>query len=104
MRLWYVLLVLAACITALTPLAYASPPDPSWIEGMYDGDDFDHVVVTITSFVGAVVSLPLCDVAPSQVAVASATPADESAVSTPAFSSPHTRAPPASYNKSLLAA
>lgn len=96
MRLRYVLLVLAACITVLTPLAYASPPDPSWIKGVYDDDDFDNVVVIVTSGVGAVASQPPCDVDPSQVAVASATPADESAVSTPALWSPQTRAPPAS--------
>jgi len=96
MRLRYVLLIQAACIMALTPLAYASPPDPSWIMGVYDDDDFDNVVVIVTSGVSAVPSQPLWDAAPSQVAVASATPADESAVSTPALWSPQTRAPPAS--------
>ncbi len=96
MRLGYISLVLAACITALTPLAYASPPDPAWIKGLYDDDDFDNVVVIVTSGVSAVASQPLWDVAPSQVAVASSIQTDESAVSTPALWSPRTRAPPAS--------
>ena len=30
-------------------LAYASPPDPSWIPGIYDDADFDDVVGLATS-------------------------------------------------------
>jgi len=45
--------LLLLMIPLLTPMAYASPPDPSWIHGMYDGGDFDDVVVLVTS--GAVV-------------------------------------------------
>ena len=44
-----VLLLLSA---VLTPMAYASPPDPSWIRGIYDDGDFDNVVVLITSAAG----------------------------------------------------
>jgi hypothetical protein len=33
-----------ACILTLTPLAYASPPDPTWQLGFFDDDDFDEVV------------------------------------------------------------
>jgi len=29
---------------ALVPLAYASPPDPLWIAGIYDAADYDDVV------------------------------------------------------------
>src|SRR5215471_11012235 len=28
----------------LPPIAFASPPDPSWIAGIYDGDDGDDIV------------------------------------------------------------
>lgn len=35
-------------LVALRTLAYASPPDPSWIEGIWDDDDFDDVVNLIT--------------------------------------------------------
>jgi len=41
-----ILLVIALCIV-LTPLAAASPPDPTWIPGLYDGGDFDDVVIQI---------------------------------------------------------
>jgi len=33
-------------------LAYASPPDPSWIPGMYDDRDFDDVVGMVTDAAG----------------------------------------------------
>jgi len=44
-KLIFPLLLLAA----LPVMAYASPPDPSWIGGMYDDADFDDVVVLVTS-------------------------------------------------------
>ena len=33
----------------LVVLAYASPPDPWWVPGLYDGADFDDVVALVTS-------------------------------------------------------
>src|SRR5215831_11565618 len=47
-------LFLVAFILALTPLAYDSPPDPTWQLAFFDDDDFDEVVGYITS----AVSLP----------------------------------------------
>jgi hypothetical protein len=43
-----ILLILAALATT-SSLAYASPPDPSWISGIYDDADFDDVVGLATS-------------------------------------------------------
>ncbi|HXJ83050.1 MAG TPA: hypothetical protein VMS64_30725 [Candidatus Methylomirabilis sp.] len=46
-------LVAVVSVTATLPaIAYASPPDPSWIRGIYDDGDFDNVVVLITSATG----------------------------------------------------
>jgi hypothetical protein len=45
-------LFLVACVLTLTPLAYASPPDPTWQLGFFDDDDFDEVVGYITSATG----------------------------------------------------
>ena len=45
-------LVLVAFILALTPLAHARPPDPTWLSGISDDDDFDDVVVYLTSAAG----------------------------------------------------
>ena len=42
-------LALLCSSVAVLPLAYASPPDSSWIRGLYDGADFDDVVVLLTS-------------------------------------------------------
>jgi len=39
----------AILLAGLTPLAYADPPDPAWISGYWDDDDFDTVVDFITT-------------------------------------------------------
>src|SRR5262249_31479641 len=36
-------------VAALPAFAYASPPDPSWIPGLYDDADYDDVVGLATS-------------------------------------------------------
>jgi len=41
-----VLLAIALCIL-LNPLAAASPPDATWIPGIYDAADFDDVVIRL---------------------------------------------------------
>jgi hypothetical protein len=41
--------VLLVVLVALTPLAYASPPDPVWVGGFFDDDDNDNGVFLITS-------------------------------------------------------
>lgn len=49
-RLVVVLLLLAP--VALPGLAHASPPDPTWIPGIYDDGDGDDVVSLIASGTG----------------------------------------------------
>ena len=44
-----VALVLVGLILWLTPAAYADPPDPTWLGGYWDDDDFDTVVVFLAS-------------------------------------------------------
>jgi hypothetical protein len=66
----------AFALLALVPLAHASPPDPIWIAGIYDGDDFDEVVSMLTgNDVGPPVQLTgtvpfLAVSAPARVSVA----------------------------------
>ena len=43
---------LLVVLVGLVPLAHASPPDPTWIAGLYDDDDYDDVVLAVTSGVG----------------------------------------------------
>jgi hypothetical protein len=38
---------LAAVLLGLVPAAYANPPDPTWLSGYWDDDDFDDVVILI---------------------------------------------------------
>src|SRR5262249_51518954 len=47
-------LVVIAALSTLTPLADASVPDPSWIGGLYDDNDFDDVVDFATSTASSV--------------------------------------------------
>jgi hypothetical protein len=61
------LLVLALALLALTPLAYASPPDPVWIPGFFDDGDNDDAVFLITSSSAALDPFPLNDSAPTSV-------------------------------------
>ena len=55
-RVALVLLLLLG-LSGLTPFAYATPPDPSWVRGIYDDADYDDVVVLITS--AAAVATPV---------------------------------------------
>ena len=51
--------LLVGLVVALTPIAWASPTDPSWINGVYDDGDFDDVVVYLTSGTIAIPALLL---------------------------------------------
>jgi hypothetical protein len=48
-RFWVALLTLAL-VALLRPLAQASPGDPVWIAGFYDGADFDDVVSLLITY------------------------------------------------------
>jgi hypothetical protein len=53
-------LLLLVPLVWLTPLAYASPPDQTWIGGLYDDADYDDVVLLAMSL-----ALALGDLAPA---------------------------------------
>jgi len=42
-------LIIVALFVGLPPAAFADPPDPTWIGGYWDDDDFDNVVDAITT-------------------------------------------------------
>ena len=44
-----VTLLLLFALIAAVPLAAASPPDPTWIPGVYDSADLDDVVLAVIS-------------------------------------------------------
>ena len=53
-------LLLLVPLIWLTPLAYASPPDQTWIGGFYDDADYDDVVLLALSL-----AVALADTAPA---------------------------------------
>lgn len=87
-------LFLIAAIVTLTPLAQASPPDPSWIKGVYDDDDFDNVVIAVTSAVSTVELAPLLGVAPTEIVLGFVTAADEAQTLPASLAVFQVRAPP----------
>jgi hypothetical protein len=88
--------ILLLAVGTLTSLAYASPPDPSWIGGIYDGADYDDVVDMITSAAAATAPVFVVDVRliPPLAGLAPQHPEDP--VPTLPFSPLQSRAPPAS--------
>jgi hypothetical protein len=38
---------------ALVPIAYASPPDPTYLAGIWDNADYDDIIILVTSASGS---------------------------------------------------
>ncbi len=89
-----VILLLIGLMAALAPLAHASPPDQTWLAGLYDNGDYDDVILSITSAVSVVESQTSPDIGYGRVIVASVPTIDESPLPTAPLSSSTTRAPP----------
>ena len=89
------LLPLLVAILALpTSLAFASPPDPTWIQGVYDEADFDNIVDLISSSAGVVDPLPVEDRGVTPLAIAVLPEMYERALSMEASALIRPRAPP----------
>lgn len=89
-------LLLFVCLTTVTPLAYASPPDSTWIEGIYDDADGDDVVVSLSWAAWVVELTPLPSLTPLFVAVPFALPGAPRIISRDIRPTPPGRAPPLS--------
>ena len=50
---------LAALVVSVVCLAHASPPDPTWIPGIYDAGDFDDAILTLLSTDGVTITTPV---------------------------------------------
>jgi hypothetical protein len=61
---WLLAVVLAFTLTVLTSLGHASPPDPTWIAGLYDDGDHDDVVLEVVGMVAAPAAEPPQALAP----------------------------------------
>jgi len=87
--------ILFLVLLLLTPMAYSSPPDPTWIHGLYDGEDFDDVVVVITSGAGIVELTPHADLSLALPPIMWDVPSCDGFVSSESTGSLRSRAPPA---------
>jgi hypothetical protein len=63
-----VAMVLIPIALLLTSLAYASPPDPTWVGGFWDDGDFDDVVIAVGSAV-AIPTWKTVDQPPTRIVV-----------------------------------
>jgi hypothetical protein len=95
-RLPVLVVLLLLAVTALVPLAYATPPDPTWIGGFWDDADHDDVIVLITSGVGAIEPHLTPDGSAVHAVVTALPSRDEVLTHSRAGSSSPPRAPPAS--------
>jgi hypothetical protein len=88
-----VVLVLTVPVLVLT-LAYASPPDSSWICGMYDDADYDDVVTLVTSATGHLSPIVPVSYRPAVSSVERVPPFIEPLAVPPSLFSSPSRAPP----------
>ncbi len=75
-------------------LAYANPPDPTWIAGFWDDADYDDVVILITSTASVAETRSLCALEPHWVPIWAIPLADDRLTPSPARPSPQPRGPP----------
>ena len=86
--------LLALLIIVPVTLAHASPPDQTWLAGVYDEADFDDVVVLLTSALEATVSAAAPESGGSLALAPKLCPAMVACpVGAPTYSAP-SRAPP----------
>jgi hypothetical protein len=84
-----------AVLCALAPLTWASPPDPTYVAGFWDNDDYDDVIILATSTIGSIDTHPTSHLTRLLVVVALVLPGEDELLPA-ALLSPHPpRAPPA---------
>ncbi|HXJ83518.1 MAG TPA: hypothetical protein VMS64_33130 [Candidatus Methylomirabilis sp.] len=88
------ILLILATPALLVALAYASPPDPSWIPGIYDDDDYDGIVTLVTSASAHVAPAGPVDSRPTPSSIERVLPLTEHAVFAPSRLARRPRAPP----------
>ena len=87
--------LLVLVLTALGPLASASPPDPGRIGGFYDAADYDDVVLAVTGMDPAPPLGPVFAVEPHAIPIGAVAFPARQAERALALAAPAVRAPPA---------
>jgi hypothetical protein len=84
---------LVVALVSLALLAYASPPDPTYVAGVWDDGDYDDVVLLAASSTSVTDAHTPC-ILPLELVVVIAVSADDQLVGSQPFSSRRSRAPP----------
>jgi hypothetical protein len=90
------ILLISAVLASIPTLAHASPPDPTWIPGIYDDADFDDVVGLVTSATALVEPMDVAALHLASPATSLEGSPRESAPKRLSTATLHARAPPAS--------
>lgn len=93
MCLRFLVPALVGVLACVRTLAYASPPDPTWIGGFWEDDDYDDVVFYTTSF-SAAETAPLRALRPYWTPIRIVPLEAEQSVPIREISAHHTRGPP----------
>jgi predicted membrane channel-forming protein YqfA (hemolysin III family) len=91
LAIWLVVTIL--CV--LVPVAYATPPDPTYVTGLWDNADYDDVVILVTSSIGSTDTRTAGDLVRLLVVVTLVPPGERELPPAPALSPHPPRAPPA---------
>jgi hypothetical protein len=87
-------LLLVGVLGTLVPLAHATPPDPSWVAGLWDDGDRDDAVQAVLDAADATDLNPAVTVDVIHAVTVQHTPAAAPAPATPSSPSYLGRAPP----------
>ena len=93
---WLFVVVLIGLLLVLNPMAFASPPDPSWLGGFWDDADFDDVILHLTGCPAVSADRPILDAAAVATVVGFVLESPEDPLPDRSSFSQGTRAPPAS--------
>jgi len=86
--------LLMGLVVIVTPLAWATPLDPSWTKGMYDDGDFDDLLAYLTSGSAAICTAPVTDGRPMRASHVTDLATTEPIALAPTGSSEAPRGPP----------
>ncbi len=96
--------LLISTLLALRTLAYANPPDPTWMAGFWDDGDYDDSVILITSTPHLVEHQPTPDLGPVHVLVTGLAQLESGSALAPMLPAHDPRGPPSAYASSARVA